>query len=216
MDELENALMDGDLKKWPDAKKELNAIIDDAIKQEKEWVRETLRISLPISLVFVLLGSWGLTIPFIQTSMSNSRGIRLMQDKGKAKQAVVSLLIWCALGSSIFMLSGLSSALDWREEYPRTKSYLRETLETRKRQETARQLLDYRIRKDNEIGSSGFDYLAAITEIQRYRGKYVANSLLLSAAILPISFGMLAWLGVRWRAELQANQEETDANKTEE
>ena len=165
--ELENALMDDDLKKWPDAKKQLNAIIDDAIKQEKEWVRETLRISLPISLVFVLLGSWGLTIPFIQTSMSNSRGIRLIQDKGKAKLAVVFLLIWCACGSSAFMLNGPSSALNWGDDYTKTKSFLREAQE---KKETARELL-YRIRAGNERGYSDFDDLATATEIQRYRGK---------------------------------------------
>ncbi len=137
--ELENALMDGDLKKWPDAKKGLDSIVNHRIKTEKEstngTLRETLRTTLPFALMFVLLGSWGLTRPFIRSAKSNSRGIRLIQDKGKAKLAVVFLLIWCACGSSAFMLNGPSSALNWRDDYTKTKSFLREAQE--KKQDSA-------------------------------------------------------------------------------
>ncbi|MDE0022693.1 MAG: hypothetical protein OXT69_15085 [Candidatus Poribacteria bacterium] len=203
--ELENALMDGDLKKWKDAKKGLDSIVNHRIKAEKEstsgTLRETLRTTLPFALMFVLLGSWGLTRPFIRSAKSNSRGIRLIQDKGKAKLAVVFLLIWCACGSSAFMLNGPSSALNWGDDYTKTKSFLREAQEKKR---TARELL-YRIRAGNERGYSDFDDLATATEIQRHRGKKIATSMLFSAAILPISFGMVAWLIIRWRAALQAN-----------
>ena len=210
--ELENALMDGDLNNWPDAKTRLDAWVDDAVRREKELTRETLRITFPFALVFVFLGFRRYARSFVQKAKSNSRGIRFLQVRGIAKTAALFLLIWCALGSNNYMLNGLISAHSWRDNYLTMKSFLRETPED---EQTTRKLL-YRIRVDNASSYSRFDNFATMTEIRRHRGKRIATSMLISAATLPISAGILAWIGVRWRAALLANQEETDANKTEE
>ncbi len=213
--ELENALMDGDLKKWPDAKKRLDSMVDDAIKQEKKSTRETMRIALPISIACFLVASWVLTRYLIQTPRSDSRGIRLIKDKGIGKMALIFLILWCMCASSAGTLGGQSSAHNWLDNYTRMTSYLREMQDA---QETARDLLR-QTQDDNKIGYSDFDDTVAITEIQRHRGKYLTTNMLLSAAIFPFSLGMFAWLltwlEIRSRA-LLAIREETDANKTEE
>ncbi len=197
-EELENALMDGGLKKWPDAKKRLDDWVDDAIKREKESTRETLLIVLPALLIPILWGSWALAKSLVQALKSNSRGIRLIQGKGKAKIALVVLLIWCAFGSSLFIVGGPDLAHNWRDDYTMLKTFLRMTQEPQETKQTARDLLR-RIREDNKFGYSDFDYHVAITEMRRPRGKYIATSTLVFAAILPISFGMLKWLGIGWR-----------------
>ena len=211
--ELENALIDDDLKKWPDAKKRLDSNVNEAIIQNKKSTREALEIVLPIGLAMMLLCSWGVVRPFIQRIRSSGLGVFLdvFRDKRKAKLAALFALSFCALGPCLFLFFGPGSAHNWRDDYLMLKTSLRETQET---QQTARKLL-VRIRAHND-GISDFDYIASITEIRRQRGKEIVNSMLVSAAVLPLSVGMFAWVGIRLRRSLQQNEEETGANEAEE
>ena len=195
--DLENALMDDDLKKWPDVRKQLDRMVDFGIKVEKKstrgTLRETLWTTLLIAVVFLALRSWGFSRPFVRRAKSNDRGIRLLRDKGNANLAVLFLLIWCAAGSSVFMLTGPELAHSWLDDYQNTKTILRETLEY---EQTAQKLL-YKVRTYNGIVGSDFDNLATTAEVARQKGNKIADNILAAAAIFLICFGVLAWVSSR-------------------